>query len=47
MTEGAGLHVGRLPRADGARHAEWLGGLPACIPGLDTYRNTDTKSQAA
>jgi len=23
-------------RADSARCAEWLGGLPACMPGLDT-----------
>jgi len=23
-------------QADGARCAEWLGGLPACMPGLDT-----------
>ena len=33
-------------RADGTRCAEWLGGLPACMPGLDTQRNTDTKSRA-
>jgi len=23
-------------QADGARYAEWLGGLQACMPGLDT-----------
>ena len=23
-------------QADGAKYAEWLGGLQACMPGLDT-----------
>jgi len=35
-----------LALADGVRYAEWLGGLLACIPGLDTERNTDIKSRA-
>jgi len=48
ITEGAGLHVWwaayspclQAPLnsacADSARCAEWLGGLSACMPGLNT-----------
>jgi len=47
IKEGARLHVGGLPIGpvythcqslawvDSARCAEWLGGLSACMPGLD------------
>jgi len=31
--------------ADGVSCAEWMSGLSACMPGLDTKRNTDTKSR--